>query len=81
MWGAIILLFQIYIINMHTKQKSVFRKEVIQMNESKIISSKDIPVSENEIIKRIKTLSSDIMKIYFPHNDNKIINSSIGHLK
>ena len=66
---------------MHTKQKSVFRKEVIQMNESKIISSKDVPASENEIIKRIKDLSSDIMKIYFPHNDNKIINSSIGHLK
>jgi hypothetical protein len=51
------------------------------MNESKIISSKDVPASENEIIKRIKDLSSDIMKIYFPHNDNKIINSSIGHLK
>ena len=51
------------------------------MNESKIISSKDIPVSENEIIKRIKNLSSDIMKIYFPHNDNRFINSSVGHLK
>ena len=52
------------------------------MNESKIVSFKDIPVSENEIIKRIKDLSSDIMKIYFPrNNDNKITNSSVGHLK
>ena len=66
---------------MHTKQKSVFRKEVIQMNESKIVSSKDVPASENEIIKRIKKLSSDIMKIYLPRNDDRIINSSVGHLK
>ena len=51
------------------------------MNESKIISSKDIPLSENEIIKRIKNLSSDIMKIYFPRNDNRITYSSVGRLK
>ena len=51
------------------------------MNESKIISSKDIPLSENEIIKRIKNLSSDIMKIYFPRNDNRITYSSVGHMK
>lgn len=52
------------------------------MNESKIISVKDVPPSENEIIKRIKNLSSDIIKICFPHNnDNRFINSSVGHLK
>ncbi len=52
------------------------------MNESKIISVKDVTPSKNEIIKRLKNLSSDIMKIYFPrNNDNKIINSSVGHLK
>jgi hypothetical protein len=51
------------------------------MNESKVVSSKDIPLSENEIIKRIKDLSSDIMKIYFPHNDKRTTYSSTGHLK
>jgi hypothetical protein len=52
------------------------------MNESRIISVKDVPASENEIIKRIKKLSSDIMKIYFPrNNDNRITYSSVGRLK
>jgi hypothetical protein len=52
------------------------------MNESKIISVKDVPPSENEIIKRIKNLSSDIMKIYFPRNNNdRITYSSVGRLK
>jgi hypothetical protein len=47
------------------------------MNESKIISVKDVPPSENEIIKRIKKLSSDIMKIYFPQKNDRIIGSTI----
>ena len=51
------------------------------MNESKIISSKDVPASENEIIKRIKDLSSDIMKICIPRNDDRFTSSSVGHLK
>lgn len=51
------------------------------MNESRIISVKDVPASENEIIKRIKKLSSDIMKIYFPRNNDRITYSSVGRLK
>ena len=50
------------------------------MNESKIVSVQDLPASENEIIKRLKDLSSPIMKIIIPRDNNKITNSSVGRL-
>lgn len=47
------------------------------MDESRIISVQDVPASENKVFEDIRKLSSEIMKIYFPQKNDRIIGSTI----
>lgn len=47
------------------------------MDESRIISVQDVAPSENKVFEDIRKLSSEIMRIYFPQKNDRIIGSTI----
>jgi hypothetical protein len=47
------------------------------MDESKVVSVQDVPASENKVFEDIRKLSSEIMRIYFPQKNDRIIGSTI----
>ena len=63
-------------------KQSILRKEVIQMNESKIVSVQDVIASDNRRFENVQKPLVEILKKFIPqNNENTIIESSVGCLK